>query len=191
VLAKNRREKRLTVRKFGEQWTSTDLYRLHGEINGLKPKASSKDDEYRLKRYVYPVIGDKAVADVTEDDAKRVMKEADSRARKLEGVRRLRPATRFRPDRPPDARNAGPLRARGPATGRSEVRAVSRRWSAPSPSCGTQRTTCAPSRRLGSRNPRTGDQLCNCPKNCPKRCSVSKPEHSQSGIFSAGAEGRG
>jgi integrase len=95
LLAKNQREKRLTVRKFGESWTSGDLYRTHGEINGLKPKASAKDDAYRLKRYVYPVIGDKAVADVTEDDAKRVMKEAESRARKLEGVRKLRPATRF------------------------------------------------------------------------------------------------
>lgn len=93
VLAKNERD--LTVRKFGESWTSGELYRAHGEINGLKPKASAKDDAYRLKRYVYPVIGDKAVADVTEDDAKRVMKEAEARARELEGERKLRPATRF------------------------------------------------------------------------------------------------
>ncbi len=29
VLAKNQREKRLTVRKFGESWTSGELYRAH------------------------------------------------------------------------------------------------------------------------------------------------------------------
>ena len=52
---KSRLEKRLTVKQFGEQWTTHKLYELHGEVNALREKASAKDDAYRLGRYVYPV----------------------------------------------------------------------------------------------------------------------------------------
>lgn len=90
------RERRLTVQKFGEQWTSGELYEKHGEVNGLRPKASAKDDAYRLGRYVYPVIGKMPVADVTEADIERIMREADTRAPKRGGKRgKLQPATRF------------------------------------------------------------------------------------------------
>lgn len=92
---KAQREKRLTVKQFGELWTSGELLTTHGEINGLREKASAKDDAYRLKRYVYPVLGDKPVADITETDIERIMREAESRARPLEGKRHLSAATRF------------------------------------------------------------------------------------------------
>lgn len=56
----------MTVEQFGDKWTSGDLYRLHGEIKRLKPKASAKDDASRLRAHVYPYIGHVAVADVTD-----------------------------------------------------------------------------------------------------------------------------
>jgi len=92
---KARKEKRLTVQKFGEQWTSGELFQLHGEVSGLREKASAKDDAYRLARYVYPVLGSMPVADVTETDIETVMREAQSRAKKLKGKTKLRPASRF------------------------------------------------------------------------------------------------
>jgi len=92
---KSRREKRLTVEQFGEQWTSGQLFETHGEINGLKEKASAKDDAYRLGGYVYPVIGKKPVADVTEQDIEQIMREAQSRAKKIATKKQLRPASRF------------------------------------------------------------------------------------------------
>lgn len=76
---------RLTVRQFGERWTSGELFRLHGEVRGLRPKASVADDVWRLELYVYPVIGDKAVADVTEIDIERVIAEAPARALERRG----------------------------------------------------------------------------------------------------------
>lgn len=54
-----------TVQQFGELWTSGQLYELHGEVRGLAPKASSKDDATRLAAHVYPYIGHVAVKDVT------------------------------------------------------------------------------------------------------------------------------
>jgi integrase len=89
------REKRLTVKQLGEQWTSHELFKIHGEINGLREKASAKDDGYRLARYVYPVIGSKPVADVEEADIERIMREAQSRARTLKGKPKLSSASRF------------------------------------------------------------------------------------------------
>lgn len=73
------RNRRLSVRKFGELWTSGELYARHGEVKRLRPKKSAADDAERLNRYVYPVVGDKAVADVTELDIERVLAEAPMR----------------------------------------------------------------------------------------------------------------
>jgi integrase len=95
AVEKSRREKRLTVEQFGKLWTSHELFKTHGEVNALREKASAKDDAYRLGRYVYPVIGSKPVADVTEADIETIMREAQSRARKLKGKPKLRAASRF------------------------------------------------------------------------------------------------
>lgn len=84
---------RLTVQQFGERWTSGELYRLHGEVKRLRPKASAADDAERLASYVYPVIGDKRVADVTEIDIERVLAEAPTRFRERRG-REMQPATK-------------------------------------------------------------------------------------------------
>jgi integrase len=93
--AKEQRERRLTVQKFGELWTSGKLFEQHGELNGLRSKATADDDRYRLGRYVYPVIGPKLVAAVTEEDIERVMREAPRRARVRKNKRALRPASKF------------------------------------------------------------------------------------------------
>ena len=66
-------ERRLTVQQFGELWTSGRLYERHGEINKLKPKKTARQDELRLARYVYPVIGDRPVDSITEVDVEQVM----------------------------------------------------------------------------------------------------------------------
>ncbi len=75
------RGKRLTVKEFGEQWTSGKLYEKHGEVNRLRVKASAKDDEYRLKKYVYKKLGNTAVADVTEQDIEDTLAEANRKAK--------------------------------------------------------------------------------------------------------------
>ena len=73
-----RRERgsRLTVEEFGELWTSGKLYERHGDVNKLRPKASAEDDKWRLAKYVYPKLGSKFVADVTEQDVEQVLTEA-------------------------------------------------------------------------------------------------------------------
>src|SRR5690606_27121438 len=71
------KERRLTVRVFGEKWTSGALYDKHGDVNGLRPKASAKNDAYRLEAYVYPEIGNMPVADVTEQDIEIVLQKAE------------------------------------------------------------------------------------------------------------------
>lgn len=83
----SRREagQRLTVKEFGEQWTSGELYERHGEVNKLREKASAKDDAYRLAKYVYPLIGAMPVADVTEQDIEHVLNES-SRVGKGKGA---------------------------------------------------------------------------------------------------------
>jgi integrase len=92
--AKAMREKRLTVKQFGEQWTTGQLYESHGDVNALRVKKSAKTDGYRLAAYVYPVIGAKPVADVTEQDIEAVMSAAEKKARKRLG-RAWRKAARF------------------------------------------------------------------------------------------------
>src|SRR6478736_80496 len=88
------REKRLTVKQFGEQWTTGKLYESHKDVNALRVKKSAKTDGYRLAAYVYPAIGSKPVADVTEQDIESVMATAEKKARKRLG-RPWRRAARF------------------------------------------------------------------------------------------------
>lgn len=85
---------RLTVKAFGELWTSGDLYRRHGEVRKLKIKKSAKDDMFRLKAHVYPHIGHLAVADVTELDVERSLAKAAQKAAAKLG-RPWRQATKF------------------------------------------------------------------------------------------------
>lgn len=91
---KARTEKRLTVRKFGEQWTSGTLYDTHGEVRGLKVKKSADDDRLRLEAHVYPHIGDRPVADITERDVEETLAKAAKAAEERLG-RPWRQATRF------------------------------------------------------------------------------------------------
>jgi integrase len=57
-------------------------------------KKSAKTDGYRLAAYVYPAIGSKPVADVTEQDIENVLAAAEKKARKRLG-RAWRKAARF------------------------------------------------------------------------------------------------
>lgn len=82
ALDKAEREKRLTVQQFGESWTSGKLLDRHGDINGLREKKSVRNDEHRLKAYVYPEIGKMTVFAVKEQDIERVMRQAEKRAKK-------------------------------------------------------------------------------------------------------------
>lgn len=75
--ARRERGNRLTVQEFGELWTSGKLYERHGDVNKLKLKASAEDDKWRLAKYVYPKLGSKSVADVTEQDIEQVLTEAN------------------------------------------------------------------------------------------------------------------
>lgn len=89
-----RKSARLTVQQFGERWTSGKLYQDHGEVRGLKIKKSVRDDGWRLKAHVYPHLGPKPVADVTEQDIERVMAKAAKAAEEKRG-KPWRQATRF------------------------------------------------------------------------------------------------
>lgn len=57
----------ITVKAFGDEWTSGRLYRKHGKVKRLRIKKSVDDDVRRLEQHVYPHIGMLAVADVTEE----------------------------------------------------------------------------------------------------------------------------
>jgi integrase len=61
-----------TVRELGERWTSGELHADYPDQ--IRLKRTVTDDVLRLERYVYPVIGPKAVAAVTLDDAEAVMR---------------------------------------------------------------------------------------------------------------------
>lgn len=86
--------KATTVQEFGEAWTSGRLYRKHGEVRGLRPKKSVKDDEGRLRLYVYPVIGHMPVERVGEVDVEGVMAEA-ARSFEERNGRPMRQGTRL------------------------------------------------------------------------------------------------
>lgn len=60
-----------TVRAFGEQWTSGELHRRFPDH--VKEKRSADDDRERLRRYVYPVVGDVSLKDFTLAHADAVM----------------------------------------------------------------------------------------------------------------------
>jgi len=85
---------RLTVQQFGEKWTSGELYKKHGEVRRLKIKESVRDDRSRLAAHVYPHIGHKAVADVTEEDVERCLAKAARIAEERRG-KPWRPATKL------------------------------------------------------------------------------------------------
>ena len=91
---KHRLSARLTVKEFGELWTSGELYKRHGEVRKLKIKKSVKDDEWRLSAHVYPHLGSVPVADVTEIDVERALAKAAAKAEAKLG-RPWRQATKF------------------------------------------------------------------------------------------------
>lgn len=76
---------RATVRQFGEEWTSGKLFERHGEVRGLGEKKSAGSDATRLSAHVYPHIGDKAVADVTDVDIEVCFAKAAQAARAKRG----------------------------------------------------------------------------------------------------------
>ncbi len=61
-----------TLRELGRLWTSGELAREYPDH--IRNKRSAEDDSLRLERYVYPIIGDTLVADLTLDDAEAVMR---------------------------------------------------------------------------------------------------------------------
>lgn len=73
----------MTVRQFGELWTSGELHRRFPDH--VKRKKSARDDRDRLEKYVYPVIGDMPIPQVTVEHGDAVLNKLP---------RRLAPATR-------------------------------------------------------------------------------------------------
>lgn len=66
----------LTVEAFGETWTSGELLKKHGEVNGLGEKKSADDDAGRLRLHVYPHLGAMPVRDVDELDIEQCLASA-------------------------------------------------------------------------------------------------------------------
>lgn len=77
--------KRTTVKEFGELWTSGKLYERHGEVRGLRPKKSADADQMRLRAHIFPHLGHRAVADVTEQDIELALAAAARAAEKRMG----------------------------------------------------------------------------------------------------------
>lgn len=73
----------ITVREFGEQWTSGRLHRRFPDH--VKRKSSAADDRDRLRKYVYPIVGPVPLAEVTVEHAEAILNRLP---------RRLAPATR-------------------------------------------------------------------------------------------------
>jgi integrase len=65
--------KAMTVRELGELWTEGKLHDQYPDQ--VRVKATADDDESRLKRHVYPIIGPLSLTDVTLEDLERVMRE--------------------------------------------------------------------------------------------------------------------
>lgn len=61
----------LTVRQFGEQWTSGELARRYPDH--VNPLRSARDSARWLKKYVYPHIGEMALTTVGLDELEHVM----------------------------------------------------------------------------------------------------------------------
>jgi hypothetical protein len=64
-------EGRATFRVFAERWTSGELARTYPDH--IEEKASVEDDIERLEKYVYPHVGDAALAAFTRENADAVM----------------------------------------------------------------------------------------------------------------------
>jgi integrase len=71
-----------TVREIGTAWTSGQLYKTYGAVDGLGPRASAYIDGKTLAKHVYgvktrggdgPDFGDLPAAEVTNDDARALM----------------------------------------------------------------------------------------------------------------------
>lgn len=78
----------VTFESFSMQWVKGELTALYPDE--IERKRSAYQDLCNLWRYVFPVVGPKALTDVTLDDYQQVMREADARATK----KRLPPSTR-------------------------------------------------------------------------------------------------
>jgi integrase len=63
--------RRVTFRELAERWTSGKLSEKWPDH--IRAKRSASDDEGRLTKHVYPVVGDVALSDFTLDHAERVM----------------------------------------------------------------------------------------------------------------------
>lgn len=74
----------LTIRQFGESWTSGELHRRYPDHVPLKD--SAKDDEERLRKHVYPIVGDVLLRAFTLAHAQEVMRQLDPKLSK--GTRR-------------------------------------------------------------------------------------------------------
>ena len=83
----------LTFQTFGERWTSGELARLYPDH--VRAKRSADDDAGRLRKHVYPIIGARALASLTLDDALEVLRrlppelEAASRRHVAQAMARL------------------------------------------------------------------------------------------------------
>lgn len=62
----------LTFRKFAEGWTSGELAKEYPDA--VRSKRTAADDESRLEKHVYDVIGSTELAKVTLDDSLAVMR---------------------------------------------------------------------------------------------------------------------
>ncbi len=62
----------LTFQAFAERWTSGALHREFPDF--VRSKRSAEDDVFRLAKHVYPLIGARALASITLDDALGVMR---------------------------------------------------------------------------------------------------------------------
>lgn len=61
-----------TVQELGEAWTQNKLAKDFPDQ--IHVRRSASDDEIRLEKHVYPLVGSKRVKDLTVDDCERVMR---------------------------------------------------------------------------------------------------------------------
>lgn len=78
----------ITFKAFAEKWTSGELHEQHPDH--VRKKDSADDDAARLERYVYPVVGNVAIASFTAEHAEDVMRQIDEIARKQAAQRRAK-----------------------------------------------------------------------------------------------------
>jgi integrase len=88
-----KRDDRIVVETFGESWTSGELHKKHGEVRKLRIKVTASDDQGRLRKYVYPYIGKRPVADVTDLEIEKMLRKAYEEAEARRG-KPLRQATK-------------------------------------------------------------------------------------------------